>query len=173
MAFRLSPTLIKINVKFIIFFSCMLIHKKICCSKFIAGLLFLFEQYYLKKYAFDNAETSDLWNALGEVNISFWQSLQRCRVSTQSPVLFVVFIFSLSYITLNFAFNSSKCINYCKCLSTVNSRLTDTLLLRTPAIYYGQNPALQPAKAIEVWLTPTIADSHCCGLQTTSRGCLL
>ena len=50
----------------------------------------------------------------------------------------------------------------------------DTPLLQTPR-YYGQNPALHPAKAIEVWLkmTPSIADSRYYGLQTASRGCPL
>ena len=47
------------------------------------------------------------------------------------------------------------------CLNTENSRLADIPLLWTPTKYYGQNPALSPAKAIEV-LTENY--SHYCGL---------
>ena len=45
-------------------------------------------------------------------------------------------------------------------------------LVITHTGYYGQNPALHPANASEVWLKMTlaIADSHYYGLQTTSRG---
>ena len=54
------------------------------------------------------------------------------------------------------------------------NNVQSTLALWTPR-YYGQNPALYPAKAIEAWLnmTPAIVDSHHYGLQTTSWGCPL
>ena len=73
-----------------------------------------------------------------------------------------------------YAFINEQYVNIWNLCWAFQWHVQSTLVI-TDTRYYGQNLALHPAKAIEVWLkmTPAMVDSRYNGLQTTSRGCPL